>query len=82
MSRIEDHRSRKFLGALLRQYREAAGKKQEELAYQLGVPQSFISKCESGERRVDVSELKAICDGLKVPLSRAVHDFEKGIAGS
>ena len=67
---------------MLRQYREAADKKQEQLADQLGVPQSFISKCESGERRVDLGELKAIADSLNVPLSRLVHDFEQGIAGS
>lgn len=78
MSRIEDPRSRKFLGGLLRQYRERAGRKQEELAEQLGVPQSFVSKCESGERRVDLSELRAVCHALNVSLSRVVQDFEEG----
>jgi len=78
MSRIEDQRSRKFLAGLLRQYRERAGQKQEELAELLGVPQSFVSKCETGERRVDLSELKTICAALKVPLSRVVRDFEDG----
>jgi hypothetical protein len=28
-----------------------------EVAQRLGRPQSFVSKCESGERRVDVVEL-------------------------
>jgi hypothetical protein len=28
-----------------------------EVARRLGRPQSFVSKCESGERRVDVVEL-------------------------
>lgn len=30
---------------------------QEQVAAQLGKSQSFVSKCESGERRVDVVEL-------------------------
>jgi len=32
---------------------------QTEAARRLGKPQSFVSKCESGERRVDVVELLA-----------------------
>jgi transcriptional regulator with XRE-family HTH domain len=46
--------------ALLRQLRQArqdAGLTQQEVASRLGKPQSFVSKCESGERRVDVIEL-------------------------
>jgi len=41
----------------LRQARLKAGLTQEEVARRLGKPQSFVSKCESGERRVDVVEL-------------------------
>ena len=36
---------------------------QREVAKKLKRPQSFISKCESGERKVDVVEL---CDFVKV----------------
>jgi len=41
----------------LRQARRDAGLTQEEVARRLGKPQSYVSKCESGERRVDVVEL-------------------------
>jgi len=41
----------------LRQARQDAGLTQQEVASRLGKPQSFVSKCESGERRVDVIEL-------------------------
>jgi transcriptional regulator with XRE-family HTH domain len=46
---------------LLRKAREAAGLTQIEAARRLNRPQSFVSKCESGERRVDVVELVQFC---------------------
>jgi len=45
-----------FLGRL-RAAREAAGLRQAQVARSLRKPQSFVSKCESGERRVDFVEL-------------------------
>jgi transcriptional regulator with XRE-family HTH domain len=39
------------------------------VAKQLGVPQSFISKIESGERRVDVVELQALARLYKKALT-------------
>lgn len=43
--------------ARLREARQAAGLTQAEVAAKFRRPQSFVSKCESGERRVDVVEL-------------------------
>ncbi len=42
----------------LREARRAAGLTQAEVAVKLRRPQSFVSKCESGERRVDMVELQ------------------------
>ncbi len=41
---------------------------QAEVASRLGKPQSFVSKCETGERRVDVIELKAFATIYGHPL--------------
>ena len=42
---------------LLRDMRAEAGLRQSDLALRLGRPQSFVSKYEVGERRLDVLEL-------------------------
>jgi transcriptional regulator with XRE-family HTH domain len=55
-SSVHSDRYQAFL-TRLRAARREAGLTQQEVAAQLGVPQSYISKCESGERRVDVIEL-------------------------
>jgi transcriptional regulator with XRE-family HTH domain len=47
---------RRFM-ARLREARRRAGLTQVEVAARLRAPQSYVSKCESGERRVDVVEL-------------------------
>ena len=65
----------------LRACRRAAGLTQEELAARLGATQSFVSKCERGERRLDVVELRAFCEALGVGLSEFMQEFEQGLPG-
>lgn len=49
-----------ILRARLVELREAKGLKQTDIAFQLGKPQSFVSKYERGERRLDIVELIAV----------------------
>lgn len=68
------------LQELLRQARTEAGFTQIELAKKLERPQSFVSKYEIGERRLDLVELRQICEALKIPLVEFAKRFEKSIA--
>ncbi len=58
---------RRFL-ARLRAARAAAGLTQVEVARRLGKSQAFVSKSESGDRRVDVIELKAFAKLYRKPV--------------
>lgn len=59
----------------LRDLRKQAGLGQVELAELLGKPQSFVSKYESGERRLDVLELLDVLRHLKVDPAAFVRDL-------
>jgi transcriptional regulator with XRE-family HTH domain len=61
---------------LLRRVRQEAGLNQEELAKLLGKPQSFVSKYEMGERRIDILELRLICHVLSIDITDFIHKFE------
>lgn len=64
------------LQELLRQIRLEAGLRQVDLAERLGQPQSFVSKYESGERLLDLLEIRQICKAVGVPLGKFIRRFE------
>jgi len=51
-------REHKILVERLKKARKEAGLDQEAVAKLLGVTQSYISKMESGQRRIDIVQLK------------------------
>lgn len=61
---------------LLRQLREEAGLRQVDLATLLAEPQSFVSKVETGERRLDIIELWTICKALGTDLKSFSRQLE------
>jgi transcriptional regulator with XRE-family HTH domain len=65
------------LQKLLQTTRQKANLTQSELAKKLNRPQSFVSKYESGERRLDLVELRQICQALKISLVDFVKRFER-----
>lgn len=77
---ISTHENAVFL-RLLREARENLGISQAQLAERLQVTQSFVSKCERGERRLDVVELRAWCIALGVPFPAFVAEFDQAARG-
>lgn len=60
----------------LRAVRKRAGLTQQQVADHLGQTQSFVSKCERGERRIDIVELRCFCRALGTSLT----DFATGLS--
>lgn len=65
---------------LLRQIRSEAGLRQIDLAQRLGEHQSFVSKYENGERRLDLLELRAVCNAVGISLQDFVQRLEKDLS--
>ncbi|MFH5230276.1 helix-turn-helix domain-containing protein [Antrihabitans spumae] len=62
---------------VLRQVRREAGLTQVAVAERLDVAQSFVSKYESGERRLDVIELRHIAGALGITMSDILDRLEQ-----
>ncbi len=55
-----------LLLAVLKAARKRAGVSQVDLASRLGNTQTFVSKCERGERRIDAVELVEFAEALGI----------------
>jgi transcriptional regulator with XRE-family HTH domain len=65
----------KRLQSRLRQVRLTAALTQVQLAKKLGVTQDFVSKYETGERRLDAIELLHVLRALKVDAISFLREF-------
>jgi transcriptional regulator with XRE-family HTH domain len=68
-----------FLKCLVKA-RKAAGITQVQFAEMIEQPQSFVSRCERGERRVDVIELRVFCQAMGIPYIKFIEQLEEAIA--
>jgi transcriptional regulator with XRE-family HTH domain len=66
----------KKIVARLTAEREARGVSQIEMARQLGVTQSSVSKIERAERRLDIYEFVQWCDALGISPATIFRDHE------
>lgn len=63
------------LAALLRQIRLDAELTQLQVAQKIGQTQSYVSKYESGEQRLDLMELEAVCKAVGIELTNFVERY-------
>ena len=75
-------RLRALAGLVLRDLRIEAGHTQVEVAARLGRAQSYVSKYESGELRVDVIALREICRVIGVRVADFFERVEEGDRGA
>jgi transcriptional regulator with XRE-family HTH domain len=61
----------------LRGIRVDAGLTQSELASRLSRDQTFVSKYESGERRLDVLELREVCRAIGTDFVTFIRKLDK-----
>ena len=57
--------------------RKSAGLTQQDMANRLGRLQSFVSKYERGERRLDVVEFVGICLALDIDPCEVIREIEE-----
>jgi transcriptional regulator with XRE-family HTH domain len=67
---------------LLKQVRRGAGLSQVDLAERLGEPQSFVSRYETGQQRLDVLELRQVCLALGISLTEFAERLERLLGDS
>jgi len=69
-------RERRILLEVLRELRTQKNLTQDQMAKAIGVKQAFVSKYETGERRLDFLDLMAICEALGISVLKFAEKFE------
>lgn len=67
---------RKALTEVLKRLRVEAGVTQIDMANRLDKPQSYVSKYESGERKLDFVEVMEICEALGIKPKALIDLYE------
>ena len=70
----------KVIQDTIREVRERSGLTQRELCRKLGREHSFISKCELGERRIDMVEFYWICEACGAPPEKEAAKLMRALA--
>jgi transcriptional regulator with XRE-family HTH domain len=68
--------------SLLKKARVESGLSQVELAIRLNTTQTFVSKCERGERRLDLLEVRAFCEAIGISFPDFIQVLENKLVSS
>jgi transcriptional regulator with XRE-family HTH domain len=71
-----DEAERLAIAEKLRQAREYVGLSQDEVASRLAIPRTALSNIETGQRKVDVIELRKLADLYRRPVSYFAGDAD------
>lgn len=77
MTKSAFSRKHEHFRKMLVEARQSAGLTQVTLAKKLGRPQSFVSKFERGERRLDVIEFLEVARALSLDPARLITDLDR-----
>jgi transcriptional regulator with XRE-family HTH domain len=70
----------RILGEVLVRARERAKLKQADVAAKLGLPASYLSKIESGTRRLDVIELIRIAEAMGIDPAELIAEVQEAMS--
>lgn len=68
------------LAKLLRELRQEAGLTQADIGKHVRRPQSWVSKYEAGEQRLDLVELRTLCREFGISLGTLVSRWEERLS--
>jgi transcriptional regulator with XRE-family HTH domain len=80
MSKTIHRQEYRVLLSLLKQRRQDAGITQVECSAALGRSQSYVSDIERGVRRLDVVQLRDLCQVMRQDFVAFIRDFEKTLS--
>ena len=69
MSKTIYSKEHRYIVKQLKKAREKAGLSQEQVAKILDTTQSYVSKIESGQRKIDIVQLKKFAEIYKKPIN-------------
>ena len=80
MSKTTHTQANDIFRVLLKETRGAKNLTQADMAKSLGVPQSYVSKYESGERRLDFVETVLVCEALGMSIKAFAAAYSAKLA--